>query len=151
MYSFNADSGTEVWVDIDRTSYGLDAMVELVDSNGNVLARATDTTPDVTDVHDATVPTDPGLTNFTANPNLVKSFNKDPYNGRDTYSTNVSTTQKTSTGTIESLFGTVPAPDPNDPPLTVLLEPGVTNTFPISIRGVASTVWQRVTAWKSRG
>ncbi len=132
VYSFNADSGTEVWVDIDRTSYGLDAMVELVNSDGEVLARATDTTPDVTDVHNPLTPTDPGLTNFTADPNLVRSFNKDPYNGRDTFSTNVGATRIAATGTIQSLFDINPPNDPPNPPL--LVEPGVTNSFPIVIR-----------------
>jgi hypothetical protein len=43
VYSFTADSGTEVWFDIDRTSAGLDAMLELVDADGNVIASATNT------------------------------------------------------------------------------------------------------------
>ncbi len=136
VYSFNADSGTEVWVDIDRTSYGLDAMVELVNSDGEVLARATDTTPDVTDIHNPLTPTDPGLTNFTADPNLVRSFNKDPFNGRDTFSTNVGATRIAATGTIQSLMGQVPGPNPGDPPVDVVIEPGVTNSFPIVIRSL---------------
>ncbi len=41
VYSFVADPGTEVWFDLDRTSYYLDAVVELVDGNGNVLAAST--------------------------------------------------------------------------------------------------------------
>src|SRR6185369_11951252 len=45
VYSFTADSGTEVWIDIDKSSFGLDSMIELVDANGNVFARATDTNP----------------------------------------------------------------------------------------------------------
>jgi hypothetical protein len=45
IYSFNADSGTEVWFDVDRTAADLNAMLELVDANGNVLASATDTDP----------------------------------------------------------------------------------------------------------
>ena len=40
VYSFAADPGTEVWVDIDRTSAGLDTVVELVNSNGVVLASS---------------------------------------------------------------------------------------------------------------
>ncbi|WDI42567.1 GEVED domain-containing protein [Bremerella sp. P1] len=41
VYSFVAEPGTEVWFDLDRTSYYLDAVVELVDGNGNVLAAST--------------------------------------------------------------------------------------------------------------
>ncbi|MBX7072480.1 MAG: NF038122 family metalloprotease [Pirellulales bacterium] len=42
VYSFNGTAGTEVWFDIDRTSVSLDTVVELVDGNGNVLARSND-------------------------------------------------------------------------------------------------------------
>ncbi len=192
VYSFNADSGTEVWVDIDRTSYGLDTMLELVNADGDVLARSTDAIPNVTDdVHaltgvitGATNPASPnpiiitsinhGLTpgasifvsgvlgNTAANgpfqvtvidanhfslngskgnanylgggtwtvlptdPNLAGSaisFDKDPYNGRDTYSTN----QGPSLPSIS-----VPIA-PND----IILGPGVTNSYPIIIRTTA--------------
>ena len=67
VYSFNADPGTEVWIDIDRTSFSLDAMIELIDANGNVLARSLDE----------------GTLSGSALP-----FNKDPYYGRDTFTTN---------------------------------------------------------------
>ncbi|MDM4016262.1 GEVED domain-containing protein [Roseiconus lacunae] len=42
VYSFVAESGTEVWLDIDRTSNSLDTVIELVDINGNVLAASND-------------------------------------------------------------------------------------------------------------
>ncbi|MEX2558268.1 MAG: choice-of-anchor L domain-containing protein, partial [Pirellulales bacterium] len=42
VYSFKARAGTEVWLDIDRTSHALDTVLELVDANGNVLARSND-------------------------------------------------------------------------------------------------------------
>ncbi len=69
VYSFKADSGTEVWIDIDKTSYGLDAMLELVDASGNVLARSLDNTT------------------LTGN---ALSLTKDDWNGRDTFTTNPS-------------------------------------------------------------
>ncbi|NND99399.1 MAG: peptidase, partial [Pirellulaceae bacterium] len=40
VYSFIGSPGTEVWVDVDRTSFGLDTVVELLDENGQVLARS---------------------------------------------------------------------------------------------------------------
>ncbi len=40
VYSFEAQAGTEVWFDIDRTSYSLDTVLELVDANGRVLASS---------------------------------------------------------------------------------------------------------------
>jgi hypothetical protein len=33
VYSFKASSGTEVWIDLDRTTVALDSVVELVDAN----------------------------------------------------------------------------------------------------------------------
>ncbi|HBE67622.1 MAG TPA: hypothetical protein DDW52_05675, partial [Planctomycetaceae bacterium] len=38
VYSFNAEAGTEVWLDIDRTDNSLDTVVELIDASGNMLA-----------------------------------------------------------------------------------------------------------------
>ncbi|MBM4088790.1 MAG: hypothetical protein FJ276_05075, partial [Planctomycetes bacterium] len=40
VYSFNATAGTEVWIDIDRTTNTLNSVVELLDSNGTVVARS---------------------------------------------------------------------------------------------------------------
>ncbi|QDV65530.1 Dockerin type I repeat protein [Crateriforma conspicua] len=42
VYSFVAESNTEVWLDIDRTSNSLDSVVELIDANGRVLAASND-------------------------------------------------------------------------------------------------------------
>ena len=39
-FSFIGSPGSEVWVDVDRTSFTLDTVVELLDANGNVLARS---------------------------------------------------------------------------------------------------------------
>ena len=39
-FSFIGSPGAEVWVDVDRTSFTLDTVVELLDANGNVLARS---------------------------------------------------------------------------------------------------------------
>ncbi|MEC7565996.1 MAG: Ig-like domain-containing protein [Planctomycetota bacterium] len=40
VYSFEADAGTVVWIDLDQTTHSLDAVVELIDGTGNVLARS---------------------------------------------------------------------------------------------------------------
>ena len=42
IYSFTAEAGTEVWLDIDRTSHSLDTIVELIDSTGATLAESDD-------------------------------------------------------------------------------------------------------------
>jgi hypothetical protein len=41
VYAFRATNGTEVWIDIDRTRGALDTVVELIGSDGAVLARST--------------------------------------------------------------------------------------------------------------
>lgn len=38
VYTFTAQAGTEVWLDIDRTNNALDTVIELVDADGNTLA-----------------------------------------------------------------------------------------------------------------
>jgi VCBS repeat-containing protein len=40
VYNFNATAGTPIWIDIDRTDPALDAIVEVVNENGIVLARS---------------------------------------------------------------------------------------------------------------
>jgi len=44
MYAFRGEAGTEVWLDIDRTSSGLDTVIEFVDGDGVVLARSDNST-----------------------------------------------------------------------------------------------------------
>ncbi len=77
IYSFKAKSETEVWFDIDRTSQALDAVLELVDEFGNVLARS-DNSADESAGADS-------LIGEGALP-LQKTT---PYEGIDLYSTNV--------------------------------------------------------------
>ena len=42
VYSFNASAGTEIWLDVDRTSHRLDVVVELLSVDGSVVARSND-------------------------------------------------------------------------------------------------------------
>ncbi len=42
VYSFTANGGTEVWLDIDRTTTSLDSVVELVSADGDILALSDD-------------------------------------------------------------------------------------------------------------
>ncbi len=42
VYSFEAQPGSEVWFDIDRTAFHLDTVLELVNGSGVVLARSLD-------------------------------------------------------------------------------------------------------------
>jgi len=40
VYSFKGIPGTEVWIDLDRTTMAFDPIIELLDSNGQVVARS---------------------------------------------------------------------------------------------------------------
>ena len=40
VYSFQGYAGTQVWITLDRTTFSLDSVVELIDADGNVLARS---------------------------------------------------------------------------------------------------------------
>lgn len=62
MYSFKAESGSEVWIDIDNTTSSLDTVVELLDANGRVLARSFDSQTDTGAVTNVTVAAEPGGT-----------------------------------------------------------------------------------------
>ena len=42
VYAFTGYTGSEVWIDLDKTSTALDSMVELLDAGGTVLARSAD-------------------------------------------------------------------------------------------------------------
>ncbi|MHB8900081.1 MAG: S8 family serine peptidase, partial [Thermoguttaceae bacterium] len=71
VYSFTATAGSEVWLDLDRTSYALDAKVELVLLNGTVIAWSTSNS------------SFDGSTTVTAS-NMIQ----DAYLGDDFYTTN---------------------------------------------------------------
>ncbi|WP_298858857.1 Calx-beta domain-containing protein [uncultured Gimesia sp.] len=75
IYSFNAEAGTDIWIDIDRTGLDLDTVIELLDPLGRVLAIANNNT-------DAT---NPGESAFATTPaGLIDN----PNFGGDFYSSN---------------------------------------------------------------
>ena len=71
VYSFSAVAGSELWLDIDRTTFALDSVVELLDSNGTVLARSNDT---ITENQSGEVDFVSGL----IQPNLIHPLQKAP-------------------------------------------------------------------------
>lgn len=44
VYSFTAEAGTEVWLDVDNTSQTLDTVIEILNASGNLLARSDNST-----------------------------------------------------------------------------------------------------------
>src|SRR5262249_8704375 len=82
VYSFKAQGNTEVWIDIDRTSYALDTVVELIDADGVALAISDTSATEQT----------AGLPSFVLNNGGVPAVNakimqRDVFNGVDLYST----------------------------------------------------------------
>ena len=49
VYSFTAESGTEIWIDVDQTKSNLNLVLELLDRNGNLLAQSDDSTAESVD------------------------------------------------------------------------------------------------------
>jgi hypothetical protein len=49
VYSFRATGGTSVWLDIDQSSPALDSVVELINSDGSVLARSNNSIAEAAD------------------------------------------------------------------------------------------------------
>ncbi len=39
-YSFTAEAGTEIWLDIDRTRYALDTVIDVLDASGRLIAQS---------------------------------------------------------------------------------------------------------------
>ena len=67
IYSFKGIAGSEVWIDIDRTSHALDAVIELIDANGDTVVISDGIEdPDVTSVGgvDPVVPVPSSVPNY---------------------------------------------------------------------------------------
>ena len=84
VYSFDGTAGTEVWIDIDRTSQALDTVVELIDADGQVVfASSNDSYYEQSGVQDVYV--NAGL----AQPMFADSMDRDVWLSKDTYSINM--------------------------------------------------------------
>lgn len=79
VYSFTGTAGSEVWIDIDRTSYSLDTVVELISSTGTILALSDNSLDESTN-----------SSLIYRQSSLVKAnnLNKSLYNSDDMYTTN---------------------------------------------------------------
>ncbi len=73
VYTFEGRGGTEVWIDIDRTTQALDTVIELIDASGEVLARSNDSG---------------AVDQTSATGTRVYPLQKDIFNGRDLYTIN---------------------------------------------------------------
>ena len=111
MYSFQATAGTEVWLDIDRTSHALDTVLELVDEQGLVLARSDNSGEEAENPN--LLYRDPTL----SEPLVLHPLNKSVFDAQDRWTTN-----------------------PHDAGMRVVLPGpvGLTNTYQVRVRSSSS-------------
>ncbi|MCY2983095.1 MAG: pre-peptidase C-terminal domain-containing protein [Planctomycetota bacterium] len=90
VYSFTANGGTEVWFDIDRTTLGLDSVVELISADGTILALSDDSYLEET--QSSTHPLYSALSGNSVNPlrkgSLIQVPRTSLGEARDDYGTN---------------------------------------------------------------
>ncbi len=120
VYSFTGTAGAEVWLDIDNTLNNLDLVLELLDANGNLLARSDNSTAEATN---------PAL--------LFVSGLIDP-SAVNPLATRTVGTRTTSSGAVKE-DGTT---NPLDPGMRVRLpgSPGNPSTFFVRIRSSSTNV-----------
>ena len=81
VYSFQGYAGTKVWITLDQTTFSLNTVVELIDADGNVLARS-----DNWRAEDA----DPNLLTAYFPGNIALPMTSDAWGYNDVYSVNPS-------------------------------------------------------------
>ncbi|MFZ9092419.1 MAG: PPC domain-containing protein, partial [Planctomycetaceae bacterium] len=79
VYSFTGKAGTEVWVDIDRTTHSLDTVVELISSTGNIIALSDSSLAEASD---------PAQINRSSSLEDENPLGKSQFNSDDLYTTN---------------------------------------------------------------
>jgi hypothetical protein len=106
VYSFVATAGTEVWFDIDNTSYTLDTVIEILNANGELLARSDNSTAE-----------QEGTESIFTTP-LINPLNVNPLVGRVS-----ATTRRNESGLVKDDYTS----NVRDAGLRMLL-PGITGT-----------------------
>ena len=124
VYSFDAVAGREVWFDIDRTSHALDAVVELIDASGRVIARSDNSTAEEQGVK-LIDPSGAELPFGTAS-----VLSKSAFVSQDLWTTN-----------------------PRDPGMRVILpgSPNTTNTYHVRVRSSNPSVGTMIHAGQTAG
>ena len=115
VYSFIAEAGTQVWLDIDRTQLGLNAVLELIDTNGNTLVLSDSSLRESRGDTQRLVPTDSMF-----DPTNARSLNVLPI----------------AAGSSTSAYQDGYSINPNDPGMRVTLpgSPGQRNLYHVRVR-----------------
>ncbi|MEO8493908.1 MAG: hypothetical protein ABI614_02480, partial [Planctomycetota bacterium] len=97
VYSFSAVAGTEIWLDVDRTTQSLDTVVEVIDGNGVLVARSINSLLESNNANNVLAPEHRTLANLSPaeldDPYLLDSFGRltqktPPFGGVDHWSVN---------------------------------------------------------------
>ena len=120
VYSFTAEAGTQIWLDVDRTQMNVDLVLELLDANGSLIARSDSSTQETLN---------PSLIAVSS---LINPANVNPLPLR-------TTGVRTTSGGLVKEDGTT---NPSDPGMRVLLpgNPGSRSTFYFRIRSAGSDI-----------
>ncbi|HEX5446503.1 MAG TPA: right-handed parallel beta-helix repeat-containing protein, partial [Pirellulales bacterium] len=149
-YSFTAKPGTQVWVDVGHTSPALDSVVELIDANGNVLARSDNSVAEQEDAVKNGNPLAAGpllsglLPGNLALPMQSSTFQQNTYPGPDLR--DIGTTNPQDAGMRLVLPGT---PDPSGAPTTYYVR--IYSKGPVNGDGTPNALTYQVTNGKSNG
>lgn len=85
-YAFTGEAGTQIWVDLDHTSFTLDTVLEILDPDGNVIARSDNSFDEVNGDAEVAIldPSAEGLAgSLQANSNFDGFMDYDTVNPRD--------------------------------------------------------------------
>jgi hypothetical protein len=121
LYSFGGTAGTEVWFDVDYTQDTLDSVIEILNANGDLLARSDDSTAEQT------------------NPSLLF---KDPSINPDYVNPIVQRTRSTARRNASGLLKEDGTSNPKDAGLRVLLPglAGAPSTYFFRIRSKSTNI-----------
>ncbi|MCY2983372.1 MAG: tandem-95 repeat protein [Planctomycetota bacterium] len=118
IYSFRGTAGSNIWLDIDRTNISLDSVIEIVDSNGNIIAQS-----------DNSFEESQGLVSLYANSSaidgrFVNAMQTSPFSPRN------------GGGALTNTFADFYSTNPLDPGMRVVLPgtKGTVNTYFVRVR-----------------
>ena len=126
VYSFKGTPGTQVWINLERTSTSLDSVLELVDANGNVIARSNNKSQEKTNQSLL------AANGLSPTPLIGEVLQRDLWNTDDSYSSNPSD---------PGMFVVLPGPAGQVLPyyVRVYTRLNIANFATASIQGISAT------------
>jgi hypothetical protein len=162
-YSFQGTAGSQVWINVTNTASSLDGVLELVDANGNVLARSDNSLAEQNDATAAANPLMAGpllkglLPNNLAQPLQDGTFGTDGTNFWSTnpYDPGFRVVLPGTPGTLSNYYVRFYAKGPSGPPATNTASlPAPVQTAPVAATSggtLSGTYYYEVTAMTGSG